>query len=216
MEQYLQTKFYPPTTWKIQALGWCRALISSMATRWIQFFFQFLIFDISNPKVGASKWEEDDTMMLLPMLFSWHLIANLLIQVFVFFCISTSTTENKCWCWAHECQDADDLDSRVVGFCSHEWRVLGESKMMIIQGDQDRRSDHSWCLFQVTPGGNVRLWRRVGSSKPAFHQKWVPAQSLLLINIKKQPQNISWDLLHAVPWCSAAESQSALQYIAIY
>ena len=32
-------------------------------------------------KVGASKWEEDDTMMLLPMLFAWHLIANLLLQV---------------------------------------------------------------------------------------------------------------------------------------
>ena len=35
-------------------------------------------------KVGASKWEEDDTMMLLPMLFAWHLIANLLIQVKTF------------------------------------------------------------------------------------------------------------------------------------
>ena len=128
----------------------------------------------------------------------------------LFFCISISTTENWCWYWAHEGQDADDLDSRVVGFCSHEWRVSGESKMMIIQGDQDRRSGYLWCLFQVTPGGNVRLWRRVGSSKPAHHQKWVPAQSLLLINIEKQPQNISRDLLHAVPWCSAAESQSAI------
>ena len=35
-------------------------------------------------KVGASKWEEDDTMMLLPMLFAWHLIANLLLQVKTF------------------------------------------------------------------------------------------------------------------------------------
>ena len=35
-------------------------------------------------KVGASKWEEDDTMMLLPMLFAWHLIANLLLQVKIF------------------------------------------------------------------------------------------------------------------------------------
>ena len=35
-------------------------------------------------KVGASKWEEDDTMMLLPMLFAWHLIANLLVQVKTF------------------------------------------------------------------------------------------------------------------------------------
>ena len=68
------------------------------------FFFHFLVFDISNPKVGASKWEEDDTMMLLPMLFSWHLIANLLIQVFVFFCISISTRElmlilSSWWTW---------------------------------------------------------------------------------------------------------------------
>ena len=37
--------------------------------------------------MGASKWEEDDTMMLLPMLFSWHLIANLLIQVLCIFCV---------------------------------------------------------------------------------------------------------------------------------
>ena len=26
-------------------------------------------------------WEEDSTMMFLPMLFSWHLLANLLLQV---------------------------------------------------------------------------------------------------------------------------------------
>ena len=46
-------------------------------------------------KVGASKWEEDDTMMLLPMLFAWHLIANLLLQVKIF----------------NECNDKEQINS---------------------------------------------------------------------------------------------------------
>ena len=118
---------------------------------------------------------------------------------------------------------ADNLDSREVGCCWHEWRALGESKPMIIQGDVKKKfkvrtknlylsqlhshldfcSDHLFtyiCLtaldldwdhlsdilmmsFQVAPRGNVRLWWRVGSSQPAL-KKWIPAQSLLLINSK--------------------------------
>ena len=49
-------------------------------------------------KVGASKWEEDDTMMLLPMLFAWHLIANLLLQVKTF----------------NQCNDKEHMDSNAL------------------------------------------------------------------------------------------------------
>jgi len=33
-------------------------------------------------RLGLQVWEEDSTMMFLPMLFSWHLLANLLLQGF--------------------------------------------------------------------------------------------------------------------------------------
>jgi len=62
-----------PRVWLLPAL---RNLAICLHGSWLMQSAYILYGD----QVGASKWEEDDTMMLLPMLFSWHLIANLLIQ----------------------------------------------------------------------------------------------------------------------------------------
>jgi len=62
-----------PRVWLLPAL---RNLAICLHGSWLMQSAYILYGD----QVGASKWEEDDTMMLLPMLFAWHLLANLIVQ----------------------------------------------------------------------------------------------------------------------------------------
>lgn len=141
-------------------------------------------------KVGASKWEEDDTMMLLPMLFAWHLIANLLIQVKTF----------------NESNDKEKISSS--SYMKTTLLIIRPLGRLALSDPVEKcgREAGRW-LFQVgylkliSPfiisrpqaafGGALWFWGRIGSPQLVV-EKQLPAQSLLLTShrLRNISQNV--------------------------
>jgi len=63
-----------PTVWLLPSI---RNLAISTHGSWLV-QSAFILYP---ERVGLAQWEEDNTMMLLPMLFSWHLLGNLLLHL---------------------------------------------------------------------------------------------------------------------------------------